>query len=66
MWKSANRAPSLRIYPDICRTAEEKARKNRSQGKKNLSQEKNLCKNLNNSLNDVAGGGIQLRLWFEG
>jgi hypothetical protein len=54
------------FYPGICRTAEEKVRKNLSQGKKNLSQEKNLCKNLNNYLNDVAVGGIQLRLCFEG
>ena len=35
----AGRAPSLReFYPGICLTTEEKARKNPSQGKKNLSQ----------------------------
>jgi len=39
MWKSAERAPSLReFYPGICLTTEEKARKNLSQGKENLSQ----------------------------
>jgi len=32
MWKSAVRAPSLRVYPGICLTTEEKAWKNLSQG----------------------------------
>jgi hypothetical protein len=33
MWKSAGRAPSLRvIYPGICLTTEEEARKNLSHG----------------------------------
>jgi hypothetical protein len=31
-WKSADRSPSLREYPGICLTTEEKARKNLSQG----------------------------------
>jgi hypothetical protein len=38
MWKSAGRAPSLRVLPWHCLTTEEKARKNLSQVKKNLSQ----------------------------
>jgi hypothetical protein len=39
MWKSAGPAPSLQVSPwHICLTTEEKARKNLSQGKKNLSQ----------------------------
>jgi hypothetical protein len=38
MWKSAGCAPSLRVLPGICLTTEEKARKNLSQVKKNLSQ----------------------------
>jgi hypothetical protein len=43
MWKSAGRAPSLRVLSGICLTTEENARKNISQGKKNLSQvNKNL------------------------
>jgi hypothetical protein len=43
MWKSAGRAPSLRVLPWPLLTTEEKARKNLSQGKKNLSQvKKNL------------------------
>jgi hypothetical protein len=46
MWKSAGRAPSLRVFPGICLTTEEKARENLSQGKKNLSQVK---KNLSQS-----------------
>jgi hypothetical protein len=36
MWKTAGRAPSLRVLP--CHLLEEKARKNLSHGKKNLSQ----------------------------
>ena len=32
VWKSAGRVPSLRVYPVICPTTEEKARKNLSQG----------------------------------
>jgi hypothetical protein len=44
MWKSAGRAPSLRVlYPGICLTTEGKARKNHSQGKRNFSQ---VTKNL--------------------
>jgi ElaB/YqjD/DUF883 family membrane-anchored ribosome-binding protein len=35
MWKSAGRAS---FYPGICLTTEEKARKIRSQGKRNFSQ----------------------------
>ena len=31
-WKSADRAPSWLVIPDICLTTEEKARKNLSQG----------------------------------
>jgi septation ring formation regulator EzrA len=46
MWKSAGRAPSLRVLPWHLLTTEEKARKNLSQGKKNLSQVK---KNLSES-----------------
>jgi hypothetical protein len=44
MWKSAGRAPSLRVfYPGICLTTAGKARKNHSQGKRNFSQgNKNL------------------------
>jgi hypothetical protein len=41
MWKSAGRAPSLRVF-----TTEEKARKNHSQVKRNLSQ---VNKNLSQS-----------------
>ena len=37
MWKSAGRARLCELYPGICHTTEEKARKNLSQGKKNLS-----------------------------
>jgi len=44
MWKSAGRAPSLRVLP--WHFPEEKARKNLSQGKKNFSQVK---KNLTQS-----------------
>jgi hypothetical protein len=47
MWKSAGRAPSLRVFcPGICLTTEGKARKNRSQGKRNFSQ---VTKNLSQS-----------------
>jgi hypothetical protein len=47
MWKSAGRAPSLRVfYPGICLTTEGKARKNHSQGKRNFSQ---VTKNLSQS-----------------
>ena len=39
MWTSAGRAASYcEFYPGICLTTEEKARKNLSQVKKNLSQ----------------------------
>jgi len=38
MWKSAGRAPSLRVLPWHLPYTEEKARKILSQGKKNLSQ----------------------------
>ena len=40
IWKSAGRAPSLQIlmlYPRICLTTEEKARKNLSQGRRRVS-----------------------------
>jgi hypothetical protein len=42
MWKSAGRAPpkNASFYPGICLTTEEEARKNLSQGMKNLSQVK--------------------------
>jgi hypothetical protein len=47
MWKSAGRAPSLRVfYSGICLANEEKARKNHSQGKGNFSQ---VNKNLSQS-----------------
>jgi len=39
IWKSAGRAPSLQIlmlYPRICLTTEEKARKNLSQGRRRM------------------------------
>jgi hypothetical protein len=35
-WKSAGRAPSLWVYPGICLTTEEKARKNLSQGSRRV------------------------------
>jgi len=37
MWNSAG-PPLCEFYPGICLTTEEKARKNLSQGKQNLSQ----------------------------
>jgi len=46
MWKSAGRAPSLRVLPWHLPYNCEKARKNLSQGKKNFSQVK---KNLSQS-----------------
>jgi len=46
MWKSAGRAPSLRVLPWHLPYTEEKARKNLSKGKENLSQvKKNLSQN---------------------
>jgi len=45
-WKSAGRAPSLRFYPDICLTTEEKARKNLSQGSRRVPVHHGFGKSL--------------------
>jgi L,D-peptidoglycan transpeptidase YkuD (ErfK/YbiS/YcfS/YnhG family) len=54
MWKSAGRAPSLRVLPrEFALQLRKKARKNRSQGKKNLNQvKKNLSQSRKTSVSE--------------